>query len=105
MVVLASEAKLVVPLTDTPGDIDSQLVFTKAGRLDSAAGWNLSGAERSEEVQEAAEGADDHFRRRREQQPLYGDRGQERDSRNRTLVYAIGVFGNGAGSNYSDQRC
>jgi Ca-activated chloride channel homolog len=104
MVALASEAKLVVPLTTRPGDIDNQLMFTKPGgstALLDGIYLALNEVRKSKKLRKAlviiSDGGDNNSRY------------TEVEVRNAiretdTLIYAIGVFGNGMGSNYSDQQ-
>ncbi len=104
MVVLSSEAKLAVPLTTRPGDINSQLVFTKPGgstALLDGIYLGLNEVRKSKKLRKAlviiSDGGDNNSRY------------TEIEVRNAiretdTLIYAIGVFGTGAGSNYSDQQ-
>jgi VWFA-related protein len=104
MVALASEAKLVVPLTTKPGEIDNQLVFSKPGgstALLDGIYLALNEVRKSKKLRRAlviiSDGGDNNSRY------------TETEVRNAiretdTLIYAIGVFGNGMGSNYSDQQ-
>jgi Ca-activated chloride channel family protein len=104
MVALASEAKLVVPLTTRPGEIDNQLVFTKSGgstALLDGIYLALNEVRRSKKLRKAlviiSDGGDNNSR--------YTEAEVKNAIRETdTLIYAIGVFGNGAGSNYSDQQ-
>ncbi|HEY1757275.1 MAG TPA: VWA domain-containing protein [Bryobacteraceae bacterium] len=104
MVALASEAKLVVPLTTMPGEIGNQLVFTRPGgstALLDGIYLALNEVRKSKKLRKAlviiSDGGDNNSRY------------TEVEVRNAiretdTLIYAIGVFGSGAGSNYSDQE-
>jgi len=104
LVALASEAKLVVPLTSTPGDIGSQLLFTKPGgstALLDGIYLALNEVRKSTKLRKAlviiSDGGDNNSRYTEAEV-----RSAIRETD--TLIYAIGVFGNGAGSNYSDQE-
>jgi Ca-activated chloride channel family protein len=104
MVVVGSEAKVVVPLTTRPGEINSQLVFTRSGgstALLDGIYLGLNEVRKSTKLRKAlviiSDGGDNNSRY------------TETEVRNAiretdTLIYAIGVFGNGMGSNYSDQQ-
>jgi Ca-activated chloride channel family protein len=104
LVALASEAKLVVPLTTTPGDIGDKLLFTKPGgstALLDGIYLALNEVRKSKKLRKAlviiSDGGDNNSRYT---QTEVRNAIRETD----TLIYAIGVFGNGAGSNYSDQE-
>ncbi len=104
MVVLASEAKLVVPLTTSPGEIDNQLVFARPGgstALLDGIYLALNEVRKSKKLRKAlviiSDGGDNNSRYTEAE---VGSAIRETD----TLIYAIGVFGNGMGSNYSDQE-
>jgi VWFA-related protein len=104
MVALASEAKVVVPLTTRPGEIDNQLVFTRPGgstALLDGIYLALNEVRKSKKLRKAlviiSDGGDNNSR--------YTEAEVKNAIRETdTLIYAIGVFGNGAGSNYSDQQ-
>jgi VWFA-related protein len=104
MVALASEAKLVVPLTSRPGEINNQLVFSKPGgstALLDGIYLALNEVRKSAKLRKAlviiSDGGDNNSRYTEVE---VKNAIRETD----TLIYAIGVFGNGAGSNYSDQQ-
>ncbi len=104
MVALASEAKLVVPLTTSPGEINNQLLFTKSGgstALLDGIYMALNEVRKSKKLRKAlviiSDGGDNNSR--------YTETEVKNAIRETdTLIYAIGVFGNGMGSNYSDQQ-
>ena len=104
MVVLASEAKLVVPLTARPGEIGNQLVFARPGgstALLDGIYLGLNEVRKSKKLRKAlviiSDGGDNNSRYTEAE---VASAIRETD----TLIYAIGVFGNGMGSNYSDQE-
>jgi Ca-activated chloride channel family protein len=104
LVALGSEAKLVVPLTDRPGAIQSQIMFSKTGgstALLDGIYLAMNEVRKSKKLRKAlviiSDGGDNNSRY------------TEVEVRNAiretdTLIYAIGVFGTGAGSIYSDQE-
>lgn len=104
MVVVGSEAKVVVPLTDRPHQIDNQLLFTKSGgstALLDGIYLGLNEVRKSTKLRKAlvvVSGGGDNNSRYTESEVQNAIR--ETD----TMIYAIGVFGNGMGSNYSDQE-
>ena len=103
LVTLASEAKLAVSLTERPSDIDSALTTKGGGSTALLDGIYLALNEvrKSKKLRKAiiiiSDGGDNNSRYT-ETEVVNATR--ETD----TLIYAIGVFGTGAGSNYSDQE-
>lgn len=103
LVVLSSEAKVAVPLTDRPSQIDSELMFAKGGgstALLDGVYLGLNEVKKSKKLRKAliiiSDGGENNSRY------------TETEVRNAIresdiLIYAIGVFGTGYGSNYSDQ--
>jgi Ca-activated chloride channel family protein len=104
MVVVGSTAKVVVPLTDKPNQIDNQLLFTKSGgstALLDGIYLALNEVRKSTKLRKAlvivSDGGDNNSRYTESEV-----QGAIRETD--TLIYAIGIFGNGMGSNYSDQE-
>jgi Ca-activated chloride channel family protein len=103
LVTLSSEAKLAVALTENPGDVDNQLMFARGGgstALLDGVYLGLNEVRKSKKLRKAlviiSDGGENNSR--------YTElevRNAIRESD--VLIYAIGVFGTGQGSNYSDQ--
>ena len=75
--------RLTVPLTPNVEEIQNRLTFLAVQGTHRAAGRHLHGAARDEEIEEAAQGAADPLRRRRQQQPLHRDRSAHAGARER----------------------
>jgi Ca-activated chloride channel family protein len=103
LVELASDAHVAVPLTQNPADVDSQLMFTQSGGstafLDGVY-LGLNEVKKSKNLRRAlviiSDGGENHSR--------YTP-GEVKNAivESDVLIYAIGTFGTGAGSNYGDQ--
>lgn len=103
LVVLSSEAKVAVPLTDRPSKIDNELLFAKGGgstALLDGVYLGLNEVKKSKKLRKAliiiSDGGENNSRYTETEV-----RNSIRESD--VLIYAIGVFGTGYGSNYSDQ--
>lgn len=103
LVELASTAHLAVPLTEDAAKVDYQLMFSKGGgstALLDGVYLGLNEIRKSRNLRRAlvviSDGGDNHSRYTPEE---VKSAIQESD----VLIYAIGTFGNGMGSNYSDQ--
>lgn len=103
LVELATTAHLAVPLTENAADVDYQLMFSKGGgstALLDGVYLGLNEIRKSKNLRKAlviiSDGGDNHSRYTPEE--VKGAI-QESD----VLIYAIGTFGTGMGSNYSDQ--
>jgi Ca-activated chloride channel homolog len=103
LVELASTARVAVPLTQDASQIDYQLMYSKGGgstALLDGVYLGLNEIRKSRNLRKAlviiSDGGDNHSR----YTPVEVKSAiQETD----VLIYAIGTFGNGMGSNYSDQ--
>ena len=69
--------ELVTPFTHNLEEIQNRLTFTQSKGRTALLDGILSGAAHHEESAQPAQGADGHFRRRRQQQPLHGKRNQK----------------------------
>jgi Ca-activated chloride channel homolog len=103
LVTLSSEAQLTVPLTSNVGNIESQIIFTKGGgstALLDGIYLGLSEVRRSTKLRKAlviiSDGGENNSRYT-EGEVLNAIKESD------VLIYGIGIFGNGMGSNYSDQ--
>jgi Ca-activated chloride channel family protein len=103
LVVLSSEAKLAVPLTEDVGNIQSQIMFDKGGgstALLDGIYLGLNEVKKSKKLRKAliiiSDGGENNSRYT-EGEVLTAIKESD------VLIYGIGIFGNGAGSNYSDQ--
>jgi len=103
LVELSSSAEVAVPLTDNAAEVDYKLMSTKGGgstALLDGVYLGLNEVRKSKNLRKAlviiSDGGDNHSRYT---QGEVKNAIQESD----VLIYAIGTFGNGAGSNYSDQ--
>lgn len=103
LAVLASEAQLVVPLTADIGHVQSQIMFSKGGgstALLDGVYLALNEVKKSKKLRKAliiiSDGGENNSR--------YTE-GEVMNiiKESDVLIYAIGAFGSGAGSNYSDQ--
>jgi len=103
LVELASQAHVSVPLTQNAGDVDNKLMFTKGGgetALLDGVYLGLNEVRKSKNMRKAlviiSDGGENHSR--------YTP-GEVKNAivESDVLIYAIGAFGNGMGSNYSDQ--
>jgi Ca-activated chloride channel homolog len=104
MVELAKEAKLAVPLTDRPGDIQSQLLLAKTGgstALLDGIYLAMNEVRKAKTLRKAlviiSDGGDNNSR--------YSEtevRNAVRESD--ALIYSIGIWGSGLDSNYGDQE-
>lgn len=101
--VLSSEAELVVPLTSDIGHVQSQIMFSKGGgstALLDGVYLALNEVKKSKKLRKAliiiSDGGENNSRYT-EGEVLNGIKESD------VLIYAIGAFGNGAGSNYGDQ--
>ena len=104
LVTLSSEAKLAVRLTDRPGDLDNELLYTKGGgstALLDGIYLGLNEVRKSKKLRKAliiiSDGGENNSRYT-EGEVLAATRESD------VLIYAIGVYGTGAGSNYNDQE-
>jgi len=103
LVTLSSEAKLAVPLTENPSVIDNELLFAKGGgstALLDGVYLGLNEVRKSKKLRKAliiiSDGGENNSR--------YTEGEVHTAIRESDiLIYAIGVFGTGQGSNYSDQ--
>jgi Ca-activated chloride channel homolog len=103
LVELASEAHLAVPLTQNAADVDYKLMFSKGGgstALLDGVYLGLNEVRKSKNLRKAlvivSDGGENHSRYTPGE---VKNAIQESD----VLIYAIGTFGNGMGSNYGDQ--
>jgi Ca-activated chloride channel homolog len=103
LVVLSSEAKVAVPLTEDVGNIQSQIMFDKGGgstALLDGIYLGLNEVKKSKKLRKAliiiSDGGENNSRYT-EGEVLTAIKESD------VLIYGIGIFGNGAGSNYSDQ--
>ncbi len=103
LVELASTAQVAVPLTQDAAKVDYQLMFSKGGgstALLDGVYLGLNEIRKSRNLRRAlviiSDGGDNHSRYTPQE---VRSAVQESD----VLIYAIGTFGNGMGSNYSDQ--
>ena len=103
LVTLSSEAQLTVPLTSEVGSIESQIMFTKGGgstALLDGIYLGLNEVRKSTKLRKAlviiSDGGENNSRYT-EGEVLNAIKESD------VLIYGIGVFGNGMGSNYSDQ--
>jgi Ca-activated chloride channel family protein len=103
LVTLASEAKVAVQLTENPGDIDNELLFAKGGgttALLDGIYLAINEVRKSKKLRKAlviiSDGGENSSRYT-ETEVLNATRESD------VLIYSIGVFGTGQGSNYSDQ--
>ena len=103
LVELATTAHVAVPLTQNAADVDYKLMFTQGGgstALLDGVYLGLNEVKKSKNLRKAlviiSDGGDNHSRYTPEE---VKHAIQESD----VLIYAIGTFGNGMGSNYSDQ--
>lgn len=103
LVELASTAHVAVPLTQDAARVDYQLMYSKGGgstALLDGVYLGLNEIIKSRNLRKAlviiSDGGDNHSRYSPEE---VKSAIQESD----VLIYAIGTFGNGMGSNYSDQ--
>jgi Ca-activated chloride channel family protein len=103
LVTLSSEAQLTVPLTDNVGNVQSQIVFSKGGgstALLDGIYLGLNEVKKSKKLRKAliiiSDGGENNSRYT-EGEVLNAIKESD------VLIYGIGIFGNGAGSNYSDQ--
>jgi Ca-activated chloride channel family protein len=104
LVTLASEAKLAVPLTEHPGDIQSRLLFVKTGgstALLDGIYLAMNEVRKAKTLRKAlviiSDGGDNNSR--------YSEtevRNAVRESD--ALIYCIGIWGSGMDSNYGDQE-
>jgi Ca-activated chloride channel family protein len=103
LVELASQAHVAVPLTQNAGDVDNKLMFTKGGgetALLDGVYLGLNEVRKSKNMRKAlviiSDGGENHSR--------YTP-GEVKNAivESDVLIYAIGAFGNGMGSNYNDQ--
>ena len=103
LVTLSSEAELTVPLTEVTGNIENQILFTHGGgstALLDGIYLGLNEAKKSQKLRKAliiiSDGGENNSRYT-EGEVLNAIKESD------VLIYGIGIFGNGAGSNYSDQ--
>ena len=103
LVTLSSEAELAVPLTDNVGHLEDQILFSKGGgstALLDGIYLGLNEVKKSKKLRKAliiiSDGGDNNSRYT-EGEVLSAIKESD------VLIYGIGVFGTGAGSNYSDQ--
>jgi Ca-activated chloride channel family protein len=103
LVELSSEAHVAVPLTQNAGDVDNKLMFSKGGgetALLDGVYLGLNEVRKSKNMRKAlviiSDGGENHSR--------YTP-GEVKNAivESDVLIYAIGAFGNGMGSNYNDQ--
>ncbi|HTB20186.1 MAG TPA: VWA domain-containing protein [Bryobacteraceae bacterium] len=103
LVELASDAHVAVPLTQNAADVDYQLMFSKGGgstALLDGVYLGLNEVRKSKNLRKAlviiSDGGENHSR--------YTP-GEVKNAivESDVLIYAIGTFGNGMGSNYGDQ--
>jgi Ca-activated chloride channel homolog len=103
LVELSSTAEVAVPLTDNASEVDYKLMSSQGGgstALLDGVYLGLNEVRKSKNMRKAlviiSDGGENHSRYT---QGEVKNAIQESD----VLIYAIGTFGNGAGSNYSDQ--
>jgi len=103
LVELSNSAQVAVPLTQNAADVDYKLMFSKGGgstALLDGVYLGLNEVRRSKNLRKAlvivSDGGENHSRYTPGE---VKNAIQESD----VLIYAIGTFGNGMGSNYSDQ--
>ena len=103
LAVLSSTAELVVPLTENVGDVQSKIMFSKGGgstALLDGIYLALNEVRKSKKLRKAliiiSDGGENNSRYT-EGEVLTAIKESD------VLIYGIGAFGNGAGSNYSDQ--
>ncbi len=103
LVTLSSEAQLVVPLTAEVGSIENQIMFSKGGgstALLDGIYLGLNEVRKSTKLRKAliiiSDGGENNSRYT-EGEVLSAIKESD------VLIYGIGAFGTGAGSNYSDQ--
>jgi Ca-activated chloride channel family protein len=103
LVELSSDAHVAVPLTQNAADVNYQLMFSKGGgstALLDGVYLGLNEVKKSKNLRKAlviiSDGGENHSRYTPGE---VKNAIQESD----VLIYAIGTFGNGMGSNYSDQ--
>jgi VWFA-related protein len=103
LVELSSDAQVAVPLTQNAADVDYKLMFSKGGgstALLDGVYLGLNEVRKSKNLRKAlviiSDGGENHSRYTPGE---VKNAIQESD----VLIYAIGTFGNGMGSNYSDQ--
>jgi Ca-activated chloride channel homolog len=103
LVELASDVRLAVPLTENAADVDYQLMFSKGGGLTALLDgvyMGLNAVRKSRNMRKAlviiSDGGENHSRY---------TLGEVKNAivESDVLIYAIGSFGNGMGSDYSDQ--
>jgi Ca-activated chloride channel homolog len=103
LVELASTAQVAVPLTQNAADVDYKLMFSKGGgstALLDGVYLGLNEVRKSKNLRKAlviiSDGGDNNSRY---------TQGEVKNAivESDVLIYAIGTFGNGMGSNYSDQ--
>jgi Ca-activated chloride channel family protein len=103
LVELSSTAHVAVPLTQNAADVDYQLMFSKGGgstALLDGVYLGLNEVRKSKNQRKAlviiSDGGENHSRY---------TQGEVKNAivESDVLIYAIGTFGNGMGSNYSDQ--
>jgi Ca-activated chloride channel family protein len=103
LVELSDSAQLAVPLTQNAADVDYKLMYSKGGgstALLDGVYLGLNEVRKSKNLRKAlviiSDGGENHSRYT---QGEVKNAIQESD----VLIYAIGTFGNGMGSNYNDQ--
>jgi VWFA-related protein len=103
LVELSSTAEVAVPLTQNASDVDYKLMFSKGGgstALLDGVYPGLNEVRKSKNLRKAlviiSDGGENHSRY---------TQGEVKNAivESDVLIYAIGTFGNGMGSNYSDQ--
>ncbi len=103
LVELSSTAEVAVPLTDNASEVDYKLMSSKGGgstALLDGVYLGLNEVRKSKNLRKAlviiSDGGENHSRY---------TQGEVKNAivESDVLIYAIGTFGNGAGSNYSDQ--
>jgi Ca-activated chloride channel family protein len=103
LVELASDAHVAVPLTQSAGDVDNKLMFSKGGgstALLDGVYLGLNEVRKSKNLRKAlviiSDGGENHSR--------YTP-GEVKNAivESDVMIYAIGTFGNGAGALYNDQ--
>src|ERR1700677_2390042 len=103
LVELSSTAEVAVPLTQNASDVDYKLMFSKGGgstALLDGVYLGLNEVRKSKNLRKAlviiSDGGENHSRY---------TQGEVKNAivESDVLIYAIGTFGNGMGSNYSDQ--
>jgi Ca-activated chloride channel homolog len=103
LVELASDVRLAVPLTENADNVDYRLMFSKGGGLTALLDgvyMGLNALRKSHNMRKAlviiSDGGENHSRY---------SLGEVKNAivESDVLIYAIGAFGNGMGSNYGDQ--